>query len=98
LGLDSSARPEDGARPRVASIPRRAGGTDYVETLEKQLDNPQVLQAKLDDPRKQVDLGVVAAWCWLRAGISAPLIWSAGACSRFSGGRGVWECDKRSRK
>jgi hypothetical protein len=31
-----------------------------VETLEKQLDNPQVLQAKLDDPRKQVDLGVVA--------------------------------------
>src|SRR5579859_4459991 len=31
-----------------------------VETLEKQLDNPQVLQAKLDDPVKHVDLGVVA--------------------------------------
>jgi uncharacterized protein (DUF1800 family) len=31
-----------------------------VETLEKQLDNPQVLQAKLDDPVKQVDFGVVA--------------------------------------
>jgi hypothetical protein len=31
-----------------------------VEALEKQLENPQVLQAKLDDPRKQVDLGVVA--------------------------------------
>ena len=31
-----------------------------VETLEKQLDNPQMLQAKLDDPVKQVDLGVVA--------------------------------------
>jgi uncharacterized protein (DUF1800 family) len=31
-----------------------------VETLEKQLDNPQVVQAKLDDPVKQVDLGVVA--------------------------------------
>jgi uncharacterized protein (DUF1800 family) len=31
-----------------------------VETLEKQLDNPQVLQAKLDDPVKRVDLGVVA--------------------------------------
>ncbi len=30
-----------------------------VETLEKQLENPQVLQAKLDDPVKQVDLGVV---------------------------------------
>jgi hypothetical protein len=31
-----------------------------VETLEHQLDNPQVLQAKLDDPVKRVDLGVVA--------------------------------------
>jgi uncharacterized protein (DUF1800 family) len=31
-----------------------------VETLEKQLDSPQVVQAKLDDPVKQVDLGVVA--------------------------------------
>jgi uncharacterized protein (DUF1800 family) len=31
-----------------------------VETLQKQLDGPQVLQAKLDDPVKQVDLGVVA--------------------------------------
>jgi uncharacterized protein (DUF1800 family) len=30
-----------------------------VETLEKQLENRQVLQAKLDDPVKQVDLGVV---------------------------------------
>ncbi len=31
-----------------------------VETLVKQLDSPQVLQAKLDDPVKRVDLGVVA--------------------------------------
>ena len=31
-----------------------------VETLEKQLDSPQVLQARLDDPVKRVDLGVVA--------------------------------------
>ena len=31
-----------------------------VETLQKQLDNPQVLQARLDDPVKHVDLGVVA--------------------------------------
>ena len=30
-----------------------------VETLEKQLENPQMLQARLDDPVKQVDLGVV---------------------------------------
>jgi uncharacterized protein (DUF1800 family) len=31
-----------------------------LETLQKQLDSPQVLQAKLDDPVKKVDLGVVA--------------------------------------
>jgi uncharacterized protein (DUF1800 family) len=31
-----------------------------VDTLEQQLENPQVLQAKLDDPVKRVDLGVVA--------------------------------------
>jgi len=30
-----------------------------VDTLQKQLENPQVVQAKLDDPVKQVDLGVV---------------------------------------
>ena len=35
-------------------------GPTTVETLEKQLDSPQVLQAKLDDPVKRVDLGVVA--------------------------------------
>jgi len=34
-----------------------AAGT--VDILQKQLENPQVLQAKLDDPVKQVDLGVV---------------------------------------
>jgi uncharacterized protein (DUF1800 family) len=31
-----------------------------VETLQKQLDNPQVLRASLDDPVKQVDTGLVA--------------------------------------
>src|SRR6202000_19053 len=31
-----------------------------VETLQKQIDSPQILQAKLDDPIKRVDLGVVA--------------------------------------
>ncbi len=34
-------------------------GPTTVETLQKQLDSPQVLQAKLDDPIKKVDLGVV---------------------------------------
>jgi uncharacterized protein (DUF1800 family) len=31
-----------------------------VETLEKRLDDPQVVQAKLDDPVRQVDLAMVA--------------------------------------
>ena len=31
-----------------------------VETLEKQLDTPQVLQARLDDPVERVNLGLVA--------------------------------------
>jgi uncharacterized protein (DUF1800 family) len=30
------------------------------EVLEKQLDNPEVLRASLDDPVKQIDVGVVA--------------------------------------
>jgi uncharacterized protein (DUF1800 family) len=34
-------------------------GPTTVETLDKQLSSPQVLQAKLDDPIKRVDLGVV---------------------------------------
>jgi uncharacterized protein (DUF1800 family) len=35
-------------------------GTTTVETLEKQLENPQIVQAKLDDPVRRVDLGMVA--------------------------------------
>lgn len=31
-----------------------------LETLEKQLDTPEILQARLDDPVKRVDLGVIA--------------------------------------
>jgi hypothetical protein len=34
-------------------------GPSTIETLQKQLDDPQVLQARLDDPAKPVDLGVL---------------------------------------
>jgi uncharacterized protein (DUF1800 family) len=34
-------------------------GPGTVDTLQKQLENPQVLQARLDDPVKQMDLGVL---------------------------------------
>jgi uncharacterized protein (DUF1800 family) len=56
---------ESGGDPRVAldrAVQVFLGGQaalTTVETLEKQLENPQVVQAKLDDPVKQVDLGVV---------------------------------------
>src|SRR5882762_5695789 len=60
LGLDSSADPKTALDRAVQVFLGGQAGPTTVETLEKQLDNPQVSQAKLDDPRKQVDLGVVA--------------------------------------
>jgi hypothetical protein len=60
LGLDSSADAKSALDRAVQVFLGGQVGPTTVETLEKQLDNPQVLQAKLDDPRKQVDLGVVA--------------------------------------
>ncbi len=60
LGVDSSADAKSALDRAVQVFLGGQAGPTTVETLEKQLDNPQVLQAKLDDPRKQVDLGVVA--------------------------------------
>ena len=44
---------------RAVSVFLGEAAPGTVETLQKQLENPQVVQAKLDDPVKQVDLGVV---------------------------------------
>ena len=60
LGVESSADPKTALDRAVHVFLGGQAGTTTVETLQKQLDSPQVLQAKLDDPRKQVDLGVVA--------------------------------------
>jgi uncharacterized protein (DUF1800 family) len=60
LGLDSAGDPKAALDRAVQVFLGGQVGPTTVETLEKQLENPQVLQAKLDDPRKQVDLGVVA--------------------------------------
>lgn len=60
LGVDSSADPKTALDRAVQVFLGGQAAASTVETLEKQLDNPQVLQAKLDDPHKQVDLGVVA--------------------------------------
>jgi uncharacterized protein (DUF1800 family) len=60
LGVDANAEPRAALDRAVQVFLGGQAASTTVETLEKQLDNPQVLQAKLDDPRKQVDLGVVA--------------------------------------
>jgi uncharacterized protein (DUF1800 family) len=60
LGMDSSANAKAALDRAVQLFLGGQTGPMTVETLQKQLDSPQILQAKLDDPVKHVDLGVVA--------------------------------------
>jgi uncharacterized protein (DUF1800 family) len=59
LGMDASSEPKVALTRAVDVFLGGSVAPTTVETLEKQLDNPQVLQAKLDDPAKQTNLGVV---------------------------------------
>jgi len=59
LGTDSTGEPKAALDRAVQVFLGGQIAPATVETLEKQLENPQVVQAKLDDPVKQVDLGVV---------------------------------------
>jgi uncharacterized protein (DUF1800 family) len=59
LGSDSSTDPKAALNRAVAVLLGGQIAPTTIETLEKQIENPQVVQAKLDDPVKQVDLGVV---------------------------------------
>ncbi|HEY2820113.1 MAG TPA: DUF1800 domain-containing protein [Candidatus Acidoferrum sp.] len=61
LGVDDTGGDAKAALDRAVQV--FLGGQTSpttVETLQKQLDSPQILQAKLDDPIKRIDLGVVA--------------------------------------
>jgi len=58
LGSDSGSDAKE-ALDRAVQVFLVEATPGTVDTLQKQLDNPQVVQAKLDDPVKQVDLGVV---------------------------------------
>jgi uncharacterized protein (DUF1800 family) len=60
LGMESATDPKTALDRAVGVFLGGQAAPTTVETLQKQLDSPQVLQAKLDDPVKQVDLGVVA--------------------------------------
>jgi uncharacterized protein (DUF1800 family) len=59
LGSDAGADPKQALNRAVDVFLGGKAAPGTVETLEKQLENPQILQAKLDDPVRQVDLGVV---------------------------------------
>jgi uncharacterized protein (DUF1800 family) len=59
LGMDAGSEPKVALTRAVDVFLGGAAAPTTVETLEKQLDSPQVIQAKLDDPTKQTDLGVV---------------------------------------
>jgi len=59
LGSDSSNDPKAALDRAVQVFLGGQAAPNTVDTLQKQLENPQVVQAKLDDPVKQVDLGVV---------------------------------------
>jgi len=59
LGADAASDSKTALNRSVQIFLGGQATPSTVETLEKQLDNPQVMQAKLDDPVKQVDLGVV---------------------------------------
>src|SRR6202790_1806913 len=58
LGVDATA-PKVALERAVQIFLGGQAGPTTLETRQKQLDSPQVLQAKLDDPVKKVDLGVV---------------------------------------
>ena len=60
LGADSSADPKAALDRAVQVFLGGQATQTTVETLQKQLDNPQVLRARLDDPRGEADLGVIA--------------------------------------
>jgi hypothetical protein len=60
LGSEASGDPKGALERAVLVFLGGQVASTTVETLEKQLDSPQVVQAKLDDPVRQVDLGVVA--------------------------------------
>jgi len=60
LGLDSAAEPKNALDRAVQLFLGGEAARGTVETLEKQIEDPQIVQARLDDPVKRVDMGVVA--------------------------------------
>ena len=60
LGQDAAADPQSALGRAIQVLLSNQASPQTRTTLEKQLADPQVIQAKLDDPVKQIDLGMVA--------------------------------------
>lgn len=58
LGSEGDSDPKQ-TLDRAVAVFLGEANTSTVDTLQQQLENPQVVQAKLDDPVRHVDLGVV---------------------------------------
>ena len=59
LGLQSSTDSKEILDRAVQLFLGGQAGPATIETLQKELDDPQVMQARLDDPARQADLGVI---------------------------------------
>jgi len=60
LGQEAAADPKAALERAIQVLLANQTSPQTRTTLEKQLRDPQVVQARLDDPVKQVDLGVIA--------------------------------------
>ena len=60
LGQDAAADSKTALDRAIQVFLAGQVSTQTREVLVKQLDNPQIVQASLDDPVKQIDVGVVA--------------------------------------
>ncbi len=59
LGADSTGDPKQALDRAVQVFLDGQMSANTSATIQKQLENPEIVQAKLDDPVKQVDLGLV---------------------------------------
>ncbi len=60
LGQEAAAGPQAALGRAIQVLLSNQASPQTKATLEKQVADPQMIQAKLDDPVKQVDLGVIA--------------------------------------
>src|SRR5260370_41077481 len=60
LGQDAAGDPKVALQGAIQVFLAGQVSKQTRDVLEKQLDNPQIIQASLDDPVKQIDVGVVA--------------------------------------